>query len=485
MAKTIPGCDLLPSNPVTDTVCGVADAAVDKVTDLSTPLQFATDPFGYTAQQIAKGSSEMAAKLLPAIHEITTPDLSVGWFKQAYTLTWTLGLMAMSLLLIWNFFLLARDKVSTQEVLETFTVYLPAWFFGCSLGPAFAQYLLGFMGALNKTVWQFPGFGGGEQLVASGEYLGRLAALGGSTGILGGPFISIILGLVMMLALLLILIVFIVMLLTLYFAGIIFPLFLVWVLKPKNRAKGLKSIFIWLGILTSQLLIMVGLSMAMSMTKAGLTLLGDKATEDEGIGLLIQLMTGSIAIFFAVTAPFIFVQKFGGIIGDSNDSSIDHQGNQNPISPIGPAQPTNSQTSQLSTQTGDSRPGTSDPTGSSERSSEQGTQRLVNSSNNTSQGTNSQGPSAADSTKSNSKGSTTGAMADANSLVRGANPTAGSATTGAGAGAASAAGGPAAVALVAGKKAASKAKDVTVNLASETAKQGSGSSNPVEDETKG
>lgn len=338
----IPGCDSSPIPAITDPACNLVGGITDAV-------DFATDPLGYLVAQLAKGVTGLAESIFPTLTALTQPDLSVSWFKTAYSISWGLSFFMLVFVLGMNFFQMGRGKIGTEDVVETLAIYLPAWALGCAVGPLLGVMAINLVSALTKGIWQVPGFGAGKQMVESGKFLAELADSAGKPDFPGGSIVAIVLLFLMIVALLAVLVVLIIMMLTLYFAGALFPLVLVWILKPRSRAKGLKIVYLWVGILGSQVLLFFLLSVAFSMFAKSSDFLTGKVADP--IQSLVGVAAGIVAIVFAAISPFWAVSKFGGVGPDAGSSDIDAPSRSGGSTQIGPQSATNSQAAQLSTQT--------------------------------------------------------------------------------------------------------------------------------------
>lgn len=351
------GRGVLDNNPLCSIVGGLTDA-----------VDFATNPLGYLVAECIKGVTGLIEGIFPTLTSLTQPDLSAEWFKSAYSLSWGLSFFLLAFILGMNFFQMARGKVGTDEVVETLSIYLPAWIIGCAFGPMIGLLAMKLVAALTAGIWAFPGFGGGKKMIESGIYLAKLAHASGEPDFPGGSIIAIILLIILIFALLAVLIVMIVMMLTLYFAGALFPLMLTWILKPRTRAKGLKVVYLWVGILVAQVVLFFFLSVSFALFADGMSIMDDKVSSP--MKSLFGLIAGIIAIVMAAFSGFWVSSKLGSIGPDGESSGIDTPSTAGAPTSIGPQSPTNSQAAQLSLQTA---PGGTDAAGGGEPG---GAQRL-------------------------------------------------------------------------------------------------------------
>jgi hypothetical protein len=254
-------------------------------------IDFASDPLGYIAQKMQEASAGLANTVLPALEKLTHPQLNTEWFVGAYQVTFALAVFFWVALLAWNFFLLARRRISGDDVFDTLVYYTPLFFVGSTFGPALGVFVLSFIGALNDSLVQW-GIVGSVQATTS--KLQAAIAAGSPGSIVGGSLVAIILFAAMIVALLLTFIVLLVMLVTLYLTGAVFPMSLVWVNHPRRRGRGLKILYVWVGVLFSHVLVFFLLGLAFRMV-AGMSL-------DVGGGALQALTNIAIAVIVLLMA---------------------------------------------------------------------------------------------------------------------------------------------------------------------------------------
>ena len=266
-------------------VAGAVTAAVD----------FAKDPLGYIAQKMQAAAAGLASTVLPQLERLTHPDLSAGWFLDAYRVSFALAIFIFVAFLGWNFVQLARRRVSGDDVVETLGFYTPLFFGGVILGPALGSLLLELTGALTDTLIQW-GIGG--SVTGTTTALQASIAAGDPAKITGGAIVAIVFFFALIVALVLCFVVLLVMLVTLYLTGAIIPLSLVWLVHPRQRAKGLKVVMVWVGICFSHVLLFLLLGVAFRMV-AGLSTNFDQP----GLKILANLAVAVIALLAATLSP--------------------------------------------------------------------------------------------------------------------------------------------------------------------------------------
>jgi len=135
------------------------------------------------------------------------------------------------------------------------------------------------------------------------------------------------------------------MVVALYYTGAVFPLSLVWIVNPMRRDKGLKILYLWLGIVISDMLIFLLLGLAFHMV-GGLSM----SFQDATIKTIANLVLAIVALAGATFAPMSLAR----------------------FAPVGPGAPVTSGPSMLSSGFGGSSGGgsrTSDISSSNDSSS--------------------------------------------------------------------------------------------------------------------
>ena len=274
--------------PVVKVACSAANT-------ISAAVDFAKDPLGYIAQKMQAAAAGLASTVLPQLERLTHPDLSAGWFLDAYRVSFALAIFIFVAFLGWNFVQLARRRVSGDDVVETLGFYTPLFFGGVILGPALGTLLLELTGALTDTLIQW-GIGG--SVTGTTTALQASIAAGDPAKITGGAIVAIVFLFCLIVALVLCFVVLLVMLVTLYLTGAIIPLSLVWLVHPRQRAKGLKVVMVWVGICFSHVLLFLLLGVAFRMV-GGLSTNFDQP----GLKILANLAVAVIALLAATLSP--------------------------------------------------------------------------------------------------------------------------------------------------------------------------------------
>jgi hypothetical protein len=273
-------------------------------------IDFATDPLGYIAEQMQAAAAGLSQAVLPALEQLTHPDLTAEWFLASYKVSFALAMFVFVGFLGWNFVLLARHQVSMDDVIETLTLYTPMFLGGVIFGPAIGAGLLSLTGAITNSLisWGVTG-----SVDVTTKALQDAIAAGSPGEIVGGSFVAIIFFFCLIVALLLSFVVLLVMLVTLYLTGAIIPLSLVWLVHPRQRAKGRQVVMVWVGICFSHVLLFLLLGVAFRMV-TGLSTNFD----DPGLTILANLAVAIIALLMATLSP-LALTKFAPV-GPSSSS---------------------------------------------------------------------------------------------------------------------------------------------------------------------
>ena len=314
-------CDNSVVSQIPNPACAVNDAVNGAVESVGSAVDFASDPFGYLGDKLAEACRGLVDTVIPSLIGAAQPDLSADFFINAYKISWGLSFFLLVFVLFANFWSLGRGKASTADVAETLTIYLPAWLLGVLAGPALGQLLIGVVWSLVNDLWKWPGFGAGTNLEGTGEKLGKFVSAGPGNTIPGGDIVFIVVLTFMLLALLLVVVVLLVMSVTLYFSGALLPLSLLWIMKPGSRSKGLKVLYLWLGILFAIPLMFFGLGLAFSMVNAGFQLTGEKTKDTAGVQNLINLLLAVVVIALVALAPWKLSKMLGDAAPEDNGSA--------------------------------------------------------------------------------------------------------------------------------------------------------------------
>lgn len=275
--------------------CVVAGAAGEVADAVGTAVDFTTDPLGYIAQKMQEAAAGLSSTVLPELDRLTRPDLGQEWFISAYQVSFALAMFVFVAFVGWNFVQLARRRVSGDEVVETLTLYIPTFLGGVIFGPVAGAGLLALTGALTEALI---GWGVGATVETTIAALLEAIAAGTPADVVGGPIVAMVFFAALIVSLLLAFVVLLVMVVTLYLTGVIVPLSLVWLVHPRQRAKGLKVVMVWIGICFSHVLLFLLLGVAFRMVEGLAT-----NFQTPGVTILANLAVAVIALVLATLSP--------------------------------------------------------------------------------------------------------------------------------------------------------------------------------------
>lgn len=289
-----------------DFICDVVGGVGDLIDGIGGAVGFAQDPFGAIFNTLRDAASGLARDVLPAITEATLPDLTLGWFVQAYSISFAAAVLVGIVLVLVQLVKVARGSMAGRDLVDTLGIYFPGFLLGAMFGPLFGVLLVNFFHALSNDVIAWGVEGSTEQLTA------RFTAMIETTdpaALTGGVVIACLLMLAMVLGLLLVLGMLIVQLVTLYFTGILVPLGLVWVIDRDRRAFGMKLLQLWIGILAAHPLLFFLLGVTFNMVAGAVTGFGANPL----LQSLVTLCVAVLSLFVAALSPMLLL-RFAPIV---------------------------------------------------------------------------------------------------------------------------------------------------------------------------
>jgi type IV secretion system protein TrbL len=292
------GCD--------DFICDVVGGVGNVVDGIGGAIGFAQDPFGAIFRTLRDAASGLARDVLPAITDATLPDLSLGWFVQAYAISFAAALLVGIVLVIVQLVKVARGTLAGRDLVDTLGIYFPMFLIGAMFGPLFGIILVNFFHAVSNDVIAWGVEGSTEELTS------RFTAMIETTdpaALTGGVVIACLLMLAMVLGLLLVLGMLIVQLVTLYFTGILVPLGLVWIIDRDRRQFGMKLLQLWVGILAAHPLLFFLLGVTFNLVAGSVTGFG----ENPPLQSLVTLCVAILSLFVAALSPMLLL-RFAPIV---------------------------------------------------------------------------------------------------------------------------------------------------------------------------
>ncbi len=279
----------LPSIP--DIIGGAVDAVGGVV-------NFWSDPFGNMYKAGREAVNGLSNDVIPAITGSTLPDLTLPSFLSAYRVSFALSMLLAVVLLIFQFVRVARGRMSGQDLFESIGLYFPGFIIGISFGPAIGILLVEFVRALTRSIIDWAYGGTIDQMVATFSNI----AVDDPTKIAGGAYVGFMVVWAMAIGMLIIPLIFVFQLVVQYFAGILIPLAVVWVVDHARRGGGIGAVQFWVGMLFVQplLFLMLGFAFRLNIDAVG-------QWGNDGFKNLVGLLIAVIAIFLAVFAPFVLI----------------------------------------------------------------------------------------------------------------------------------------------------------------------------------
>lgn len=284
---------------------------------------FMAHPLASTDRALQKTASGLVSTVLPALEQVTRPELTRAWFLHAYQGAFALALCAFVLLVGWNFLARARGRIGSDELVESLLLYGPLFLAGAVFGPAAGAFLLRFTGALTASVTSF--FGRYSSPKQTTSALSKVIAAANPDGVTGGAIVAILFLAALVLAMVAVLGVLLVMTVTLYLTGVIAPLSFVWLVHPHRRGRGLKILNVWVGICFSHVLLFFLLGVVFSMFRDQPLLHTDTSAAAPamaafspgpggtgGFAELGMLAVAVIALFAAVSSP-VWLLRFAPV----------------------------------------------------------------------------------------------------------------------------------------------------------------------------
>ena len=291
---------------VKDGIGNAVQGVQDTANGIGGVANFWSDPAENSYKALRDAANGLAGDVLPALTHATLPDLTADWFVNAYRVSFGLAVFVFVVLLIPQIVNTARGRQSGAELVETLTLYGPAFLIGAMFGPAVGAFLVRFFGALSDAL--ITSMLSTTSSTIAGEFT-KMIGTGDGAGIVGGAVVGVILMFLMILALLLALLVLIVQLITLYFSGVLFPLGWVWIVDRSKRQFGAKIPFVWLGILASHPLLFFLLGVTFSFVGANVTVLAGQPSLQKTV----SLVSSMLALFIAGLSPLLLF-KFAPVL---------------------------------------------------------------------------------------------------------------------------------------------------------------------------
>lgn len=282
---------------------------------LNKALDFASDPLGFLATKAQEGAHTLLSAVLPAMVNITHPDLSVQGFYDSYRLSFGLAIFLAIFFLLRAIADLAANRVSGTEVVETLTFYFPGFLAAVMFGPAAANSLLAASGQLTTVLVNWAVGSSVDQVTTR-----VLDAINkdSAADFIGGSFVALVVYITLLLACILIMLTLITLAVTQYLTGIAFPLGVAWIVHPRKRHLGWRIVYIWLGVAGTPPLLFL-------MLGGGLRLV-DSLTQQfpsDALAILVRLLIVIVVLVLVATTPMLLT-RFAPVLPGITDSGASY-----------------------------------------------------------------------------------------------------------------------------------------------------------------
>jgi type IV secretion system protein TrbL len=285
---------------------GIIGGITNVINGAAGTVSYWSDPWGNTFKALQSAAVGMSKQILPALTSATMPDLDTAWFINAYRISFATAIFVAVALLIPQVVRTARGAQAGRELVDSAGLYFGAFLLGAMFGPALGIMLINFFHALTDVFVSF-GVTGSVNTITS--QFTSMISTSDPTGIAGGVPVAVFLMLCMVVGLFLVMLVLLVQLVTLYFAGVLFPLGLVWIIDPTKRKFGMKIGGLWFGILAAHPLLFLLLGLAFSMMANQVSAFGNNFS----LQSMVNLVVAVIALFIAALSPLLLM-KFAPVI---------------------------------------------------------------------------------------------------------------------------------------------------------------------------
>lgn len=268
-------------------------------------ISFASDPLGAIFQATRDGAEGLATELLPALVHATEPDLSADFFIRAYAISFAAAILLWGILLIMQFVDLSRNKIAGQDFIDTVFLNSSIFFGGALFGPWVGVFLVKLFGSMSQGLIEWGvGASSDRMLETLTEMLDKDPA-----AVPGGVIVGILLMVCMILGFLLVLLMLVVMLVTLYMAGAVMPLGLVWIASNRHHEMAWKIPMLWLGLLAAHPLLFFLMGFAFTMIASTATWM----QWEDGLVTLMNLIAAVVAMAIAGMSPMLLM-KFAPVL---------------------------------------------------------------------------------------------------------------------------------------------------------------------------
>ena len=263
-------------------------------------VDFATDPLGWLTEKMAAGASGLMGWVAGVANEATAPDLTAAWWIDAYRKGAAVGVLLFGMVLMWQMLQKARGRIDSQEFMEIFTVWAPAYFLGLIFGPPAAQFFIVGAGYLcDGLIAGMTGFSAGD----AADQVGAAIDSAGAGAVLGGAVVALFVLVLVIIACIMIFVSLAAQAVTVYLAGAVFGVALAWIVSARHRGGSMKVPFLFLGIVFSRPLLFFLLGVGLALTRQATGMTGDTAAANLAI-----LVMAVVVLCMAAFAPMLLLK---------------------------------------------------------------------------------------------------------------------------------------------------------------------------------
>ena len=284
-----PGCGFISGTPLCNLPGNVAGA-------VSGTIDFIQNPIGYLAGGVQSVAIALMGELAKFTNQATQPDLTSDWWISAYKMGFAIGCVLLGFVLLVEIVQAARRKISPDDLMETVSIWLPAWFAGVLFGPALAQFVINGSGFLaDGIIKAMSGYSGADAFKAVTDAAGNTNWFS-LTGV-GQAFMSLLVGICVLIAAIVVFISLCLQAVILYFASAVFAIGWVWIVTARQRAEAWRIPRLFIGIVFGKALLFFLLGVSLSLSTAATAIQGDGPGRD--LALVVMSVCGMLLAAFA------------------------------------------------------------------------------------------------------------------------------------------------------------------------------------------
>jgi hypothetical protein len=289
----------------TQAVAGVVVATVD----------FVSNPLGYLAAAFSAAAAGMMTFVADVANHGTAPDLTASWWVSAYTKGMAIGVVLLGFVLLLETVQVARRRCTAEDLLETVSIWVPAWFAGVLFGPPVAQFLITGSGLLTDgIVSSMTGYGAGDAFTAVAQ-----ATRDGSQVQQAGELVMALLTSIgVLVSALMVFVSLCLQAVIVYLASAVFAVGWVWIVTQRHRDTAWRIPMLFAGVVFAKALLFFGLGVAMGIAAAATAMTGDGVAKNLGL-----IVMACAAMLLAAFAPLLLLKHAPVLPGTSTSREAD------------------------------------------------------------------------------------------------------------------------------------------------------------------